>query len=263
MVASAPFDGAETSTREAPFSRWMRALSAAEKMPVHSITTSTSDQGSSAGLRIAVARIRPRPTSIQSAPDVTSTGRRPCTLSKRIRWALVSTGPRSLIATISISSRPCSIRARRTRRPIRPNPLMATLVVMRCLSFRRIGRDIERYVGANNSIFAPGSSQFCCAASRGAAPGAECRRCSSLDFSPFGADPQIRIRHEKTRHAGRTGLACSIAPRGVRSDGPWRRQHRPCATKTPIRCHTRPAHALCGRQPWSVRGRRSTNAWCG
>ena len=50
-------------------------------MPVHSSTMSTSPQGRSAGLRSAVTRIGPRPTSMLSAPVVTSCGKRPCTLS--------------------------------------------------------------------------------------------------------------------------------------------------------------------------------------
>src|SRR5690606_30149334 len=50
-----------------------------------------------------------------------------------MRWALVSTGPRSLMATISISVRPDSTMARRMLRPMRPNPLMATRTVMELL----------------------------------------------------------------------------------------------------------------------------------
>src|SRR5271157_2638365 len=40
-------------------------------------------------------------------------------------WALSSTEPRSLISTGSTSVRPLSMSARRTRRPMRPNPLIA------------------------------------------------------------------------------------------------------------------------------------------
>src|SRR5690606_1659334 len=46
------------------------------------------------------------------------------------RCALVSTGPRSLTATTSMSLRPDSRIARTILRPIRPNPLMATLTAM-------------------------------------------------------------------------------------------------------------------------------------
>ena len=145
MVLSAPSDGAETSTRLAPFSRWILALSLSVKMPVHSITMSTCAQGRSAGFLIAVTWIGPRPASMVVSVVVTVPGKRPCTRSKRNRWALVSTGPRSLIATTSISVRPDSMIARSTLRPIRPKPLIATLTVM-MLSFvahariRRIGR---------------------------------------------------------------------------------------------------------------------------
>src|SRR5690606_37141385 len=60
-------------------------------------------------------------------------GKRPWTLSKRRRCAFVSTGPRSLIATTSMSRRPLSTIARSTFRPIRPNPLIATLTVIAIL----------------------------------------------------------------------------------------------------------------------------------
>ena len=46
------------------------------------------------------------------------------------RWALVSTGPRSLIATTSMSVRPDSTIARRPLRPMRPKPLIATLTAI-------------------------------------------------------------------------------------------------------------------------------------
>src|SRR5262249_41654410 len=61
---------------------------------------------------------------------LTSPGKRPCTESKRSRCALVSTGPRSLIATTSISLRPDSTMARSTLRPMRPKPLIATRTAM-------------------------------------------------------------------------------------------------------------------------------------
>jgi hypothetical protein len=101
-------------------------------MPVHSIAMSTpsSPCGSVDGSLIAVTLIGPRPASIVSPETVTSDGKRPWTLSKRSRWALVSTGPRSLMATTSMSVRPDSMIARRTLRPIRPNPLIATLTAI-------------------------------------------------------------------------------------------------------------------------------------
>ena len=74
MVLSAPSPGAEISTRFEPFSRWGRHFSLEVKIPVHSITTSTSAQGRSAGFFNAVTIIGPRPTSIQSAPVVTVAG---------------------------------------------------------------------------------------------------------------------------------------------------------------------------------------------
>src|SRR6476469_5312826 len=132
MVASALSAGAETSTRLAPAVRCAAALSRAVKMPVHSsaMSTPSSFQGSFEGARSAETLILPLPRSSESPSTVTSLGKRPCTESKRSRWALVSTGPRSFTATTSMSLRPDSTMARRMLRPMRPNPLIATLTVM-------------------------------------------------------------------------------------------------------------------------------------
>src|SRR5438046_2609798 len=122
-------------------------------MPVHSRAMSMPIAlcGSLAGSRSAVTFILPRPTSIVSPWIFTSCGKRPCTESKRNRWALVSTGPRSLIATTSMSLRPDSTMARKMLRPMRPKPLIATRTAMstsvisepaRCLG-DRLGRDAE------------------------------------------------------------------------------------------------------------------------
>src|SRR5688572_26382262 len=132
MVASAPSEGAETSTRLAPAVRCATALALALKMPVHSIAMSTpsSFHGSFDGSRSAETLILPLPTLIESPSTVTMPGKRPCTESKRSRWALVSTGPRSLIPTTSISLRPDSAMARKILRPMRPNPLIPTRIAM-------------------------------------------------------------------------------------------------------------------------------------
>ena len=81
MVLSALSPGAEISTRLEPFSRCAWHFSLLVKMPVHSITTSTSDHGRSAGLRSAETLIGPRPTSMVSPLTVTVAGKRPCTES--------------------------------------------------------------------------------------------------------------------------------------------------------------------------------------
>src|SRR5258705_8067329 len=151
MVASAPSDGADTSTRLAPAVRWAVALALALKMPVHSIAISTpsSFQGSFDGSRSAETLILPLPTLIESPSTVTVPGKRPCTESKRKRWALVSTGPRSLMPTTSISLRPDSAIARSTLRPMRPNPLIATRTAIQfssnVLKFR-ILRLLDRFL---------------------------------------------------------------------------------------------------------------------
>src|SRR5215472_12342312 len=115
-------------TRLAPAARCAAALSFEVKMPVHSsaISTPRSFHGSVAGSLMAVTLIRPLPMLIASPLTVTSPGKRPCTESKRSRCALVSTGPRSLMPTTSISWRPASAMARSTLRPMRPNPLIPT-----------------------------------------------------------------------------------------------------------------------------------------
>src|SRR6202171_6684206 len=132
MVASAFSAGADTRTRLAPAVRCEAALSLAVKMPVHSSAMSTprSCHGSFVGSRSAESLILPLPRLIESPSTVTVPGNRPCTESKRSRWALVSTGPRSLMPTTSISVRPDSAMARSTLRPIRPNPLIATRIAM-------------------------------------------------------------------------------------------------------------------------------------
>src|SRR5665213_2520431 len=132
---SAPSDGAETSTRLAPAVRWAEALALALKMPVHSSAMSmpSSFHGRVLGSRTAVTLILPLPRLIESPSTVTVPGKRPCTESKRNRWALVSTGPRSLMATTSISLRLATKMARRTLRPIRPNPLIATRIAIQSL----------------------------------------------------------------------------------------------------------------------------------
>src|SRR6516164_154166 len=70
----------------------------------------------------------PVPQSIVSPLTVTSPGKRPWFESNRKRCALVSAGARSLMATTLMSSRSPSTIARSTMRPVRPKPLIATLV---------------------------------------------------------------------------------------------------------------------------------------
>ena len=131
-VASAPDAGAETITLGAPASRWEAALSRAVKNPVDSTTTSTpkSPQGRSAGLRSeSTCRVLP---PISSAPSTTATGseNRPITESYCKRWAMVSRLPKSLTATNSKSAPPWRAALKKFR-PMRPNPLIPTRMLMR------------------------------------------------------------------------------------------------------------------------------------
>ena len=78
-------------------------------MPVHSSAMSTPIAlcGSSAGFAIGGHLDRAAADVDRVALDRhVVPGSVPCTLSKRSRWALVSTGPRSLMATTSMSLRP-------------------------------------------------------------------------------------------------------------------------------------------------------------
>ena len=231
-------------------------------MPVHSITISTSPQGRSAGLRIAVTCIGPRPTSMVFSVVVTSAGKRPCTLSKRKRWALVSTGPRSLIATTSISVRPDSMIPRSTLRPIRPKPLMATFTVM--VSPSRWVSPAGRAMLALTSTKRPkGQPQ----SSDPSARRRDIRRSRRIDARgtapPPDEGPVRRPRRRprsKARSQGRFGSSWAGAgpPKLlIAGAAPSHRPHRPSGRRSPIRCRTRPEPELSAcRRPWSGRARR-------
>src|ERR1700722_3916324 len=79
-------------------------------------------------------------TTIESPSTCTSPRKRPCTVSKRVKCTLVLASPKSLIATILISP-VCfpSYSARRMLRPMRPYPLIATLIAM-CFLVPRVLR---------------------------------------------------------------------------------------------------------------------------
>src|SRR5579883_3161160 len=79
----------------------------------------------------------------------TSPGKRPCTLSYLNRCALASGEPRSLMATGVTSSRPLSIMARKTSRPI---PLIAT--------FTDIGLFLLGCVGSVEPLFHGGDHRI-------------------------------------------------------------------------------------------------------
>src|SRR5258708_38431144 len=100
MVASAPSEGAETSTRLAPAVRCAEALALALKMPVHSSAMSMprSFQGKVLGSRTAVTLILPLPRLIESPSHVTGPGKAPGPELQPNGWAVVLAGPRSLQA---------------------------------------------------------------------------------------------------------------------------------------------------------------------
>ena len=101
------------------------------KTPVPSMTRSTpiSPQGNFVGSRLDTTLISLPSTLICSSSMVfTSALKTPRMVSYFRRWLACLTPPESLIATISrlVCSRPCQ--QRRKLRPIRPKPLIPTLI---------------------------------------------------------------------------------------------------------------------------------------
>src|ERR1022692_2745191 len=130
MVMSSPVAGAEMMTfLTVPF-RCSLACSALVNFPVDSITTCTPRelQSSLAGSRSENTRIFLPSTVMESSVAVMSLDRLPRTESYFSRWASVLGLVRSLTATMSISLSLSAVR--RTLRPMRPNPLMPTLIAM-------------------------------------------------------------------------------------------------------------------------------------
>ena len=120
-------------------------------------------------------------------------GKRPCTLSKRSRWALVSTGPRSLIATTSMSLRPDSTIARRTIAPDASEAVDRNLRDHRELSLTPVTAKCGR------------QTAFLSESSRSSKPGATCpfpRLKSSASNGECDNSP-IRRGPGLTRRAGR------------------------------------------------------------
>ena len=130
VTMSASFAGAESTTRSAPADKCADAFSRVRKRPVHSSTTSMSSlpHGNALGSFSAKAFtfLPPRMRCASSYP--TSPGNTPCTESYLKRWESVALSARSFTATSSMSVRSCNKRA--VTRPIRPNPLMATRVIL-------------------------------------------------------------------------------------------------------------------------------------
>ncbi len=127
---SSPLAGAEMMTFDAPASTCLRASSADVNIPVDSTTTvaPTDAQGRSAGSLSAKTGIDVPSTTIAFSAASTGTSMRPRTESYFNRCASVVVSVRSLMPTISTSA-PLLSRARKKLRPIRPNPLIPTLMV--------------------------------------------------------------------------------------------------------------------------------------
>ncbi len=129
-VTSGSLAGAVMITFLAPACRCLDAVAVSRKMPVDSTTTSTpsSFQGRLAGSFTAVTRISRPLTKMALSFEVTSAPRPPWTESCLSRWARVLASARSLTPTTSISDAFSAVRKK--TRPIRPNPLTPTRMLM-------------------------------------------------------------------------------------------------------------------------------------
>ena len=131
-VMSAPSAGAETITRFAPASTCFAAAARLVKIPVHSSTMSMPRlrQGSCTGSAFR-ADYDPAATDIDPiipSRDLTGEMAVDAVISEEIRIGC----DRAEVVdhTISTFSQRVSCKARRTNRPMRPKPLMATRTVM-------------------------------------------------------------------------------------------------------------------------------------
>ena len=133
-VASTSLAGAEMITRRAPASMWAAAFSRVVIRPVLSTTTSipSSRQGNCSGCGSINMVTGEEPTIMVSCSTETGRGRCPWTESRASNRARASGSPRSLTAATSTSWGDLSA-ARRKARPVRPNPLIATLTAMMSL----------------------------------------------------------------------------------------------------------------------------------
>ena len=129
-VRSGSVAGAEMTTFFAPASRCFWAEARSVKSPVDSIATSTpsSPQGSSAGSRTLTNLISWSPARMKPSPASTGRSSVPSTESCFSRCAIVFVSPMSFAATSS-KSPPRARWARKKFRPIRPNPLIPTLIM--------------------------------------------------------------------------------------------------------------------------------------
>ena len=130
-VASASLAGAEMITRRAPALMCAAAFSRLVSRPVLSITTSMPNflHGNSAGWGSMSMITAEEPTVIVSCSTDTGTGKCPWTESRASSRASASGSPRSFTAATSTSWGDLTA-ARRKARPVRPNPLIATLTAI-------------------------------------------------------------------------------------------------------------------------------------
>src|ERR1035437_951049 len=141
MVMSSPVAGAEMMTFLTEPRRWALAASALVKKPVDSTTiwAPRLDQSISAGFLMLKTLMDLPLTRISPSPALTSACSLPSTESYLSKCARVLVSVRSFVATISMPASGFSNAARNTLRPIRPKPLIATLIAIQMILSERIG----------------------------------------------------------------------------------------------------------------------------
>src|SRR5690606_26221267 len=134
-VFMSPFAVADKITFFAPASICFISAFSSRNTPVDSMTTSTSNspQGNWEGSFSAYTLIFLPSTMRESSSELTSASKIPCTESYFSRCASICASVKSLTATISISS--CFLASLITTLPIRPNPLIAILIVNSITSY--------------------------------------------------------------------------------------------------------------------------------
>jgi hypothetical protein len=136
-VRSSPLAGALMMTFSAPAEMCLSASSRLVNSPVDSMTicAPSSFHGRLAGSRSDRTRSSSPSTTIPFSAEPTSPSNLPRTESYFSRYASVAASVTSFTATKS-QSLPCALAARKKLRPILPNPLMPTLMLMRVLLAR-------------------------------------------------------------------------------------------------------------------------------
>src|SRR5258706_81579 len=237
MASISSLAGTVRITLPAPASMCFWQASREAKMPVASMQKSIwfCLCGSLAGSLSALIAMRFPLTVIESLSEASVPSNLPCTESHLSRCASVLGSVRSLICTTSMSG--CASRLRKTRRPMRPKPLIA----MRMGRAGRAGEDWVRKTRGGDRCRCAVLSRALCA----------------LDGALRAAQDRARPRSGGPRGA-RTGCALRAADRGGAQGA-----HRHDPDRPPRRRRARDAalalgpRQRAGRAPGSARAARA------